>query len=90
MEVGYLVHPRMSAVSSQPFDRIVPPRQANCTVQPEARIPGTLKKGSWVGREGIINPLHPNISMHTLLTILDTFPNVLVRSICLTIKSFFS
>ena len=54
--------------------------------RPEARIPGTLKKGGWVEREGIINPLHPNISMHTLLTILDTFPNMLVRRICLTIK----
>ena len=31
-------------------------------------------------------PLHLNISMH----ILHTFPKVLTRSICLTVKGFFS
>ena len=41
-----------------------------------------------VGRK--INPLHPNISMHILHTVLYTFPKVLTRRICLTIKSFFS
>ena len=34
------------------------------------------------------NPLHPNISMHILHTVLYTFPTVLTRRICLTIKSF--
>ena len=34
------------------------------------------------------NPLHPNISMHILHTVLYTFPRVLTRRICLTIKSF--
>ena len=37
-----------------------------------------------------LNPLHPNISMHILHTILFTFPKVLTGRICLTIKSFFS
>ena len=32
--------------------------------------------------------LHPNISMHILYIFLYTFPMVLVRRICLTIKSF--
>ena len=33
-------------------------------------------------------PLHPNISMHFLLTVLYTFPKVLTRKICLPIKRF--
>ena len=36
------------------------------------------------------NPLHPNISMHILHTVLYTFPNVLTRRICLTIEKFFN
>ena len=36
-----------------------------------------------------INPLHPDISMHTLHTVLNTFPYVLARRICLTVKRFF-
>ena len=36
------------------------------------------------------SPLHPNISLHILHTVLYTFPKVLTRRICLTIKSFFS
>ena len=35
-------------------------------------------------------PLHSNISIHILHTVLLTFPRVLTRRICLTIKSFFS
>ena len=35
-----------------------------------------------------VNPLHQNISMHILHTVLHTFPDVLARRICLTIKSF--
>ena len=35
-----------------------------------------------------IKPLHPNISMHILYTVLYTNPKVLTRRICLTIKSF--
>ena len=38
----------------------------------------------------IINPLHPNISLYILLTVLYTFPKVLTRRICLIIKSFLS
>ena len=37
-----------------------------------------------------LNPLHPNISMHILHAVLHTFPDVLTRRICLTLKSFFS
>ena len=37
-----------------------------------------------------ISPLHPNISMHILHTVLHTFTEVLTRRICLTIKNFFS
>ena len=32
------------------------------------------------------NPLHPNISIDILHTVLYTFPLVLIRRICLTIK----
>ena len=38
----------------------------------------------------LIIPLQPNISMHILHTVLDTFPEVLTRRICLKIKSFIS
>ena len=34
-----------------------------------------------------INPLHPNISMHILHTVLYTFLKVLTTGICLMIKS---
>ena len=34
--------------------------------------------------------LYPNISMHILHTVLYTFPKVLTRRICLTIKCFFT
>ena len=34
------------------------------------------------------NPLHPNISMYILHTVLYTFPKELTRRICLTIKDF--
>ena len=34
------------------------------------------------------NPLHPNISIHILHTLLCTIPLVLTGRICLTIKSF--
>ena len=37
----------------------------------------------------VISPLHPNISLQVLHTFLHTFPNVLMRRICLTIKSLF-
>ena len=37
-----------------------------------------------------INPLHPNISMHILHTVLYTFPNVLAGRIRLTVERFFS
>ena len=31
------------------------------------------------------NPLHPNISMHILHTVLYTFSNILMRRTCLTL-----
>ena len=37
-----------------------------------------------------VNPLHPNISMHILHTVCSTFPKVLTRRNCWTIKGFFS
>ena len=37
-----------------------------------------------------VNPLHPNIAIHILHSVLYTFPKELIRRICLTIKSFFS
>ena len=37
----------------------------------------------------LIIPLHPNISMNILQTVLYTFPKVLTGRICLKIKSFF-
>ena len=36
-----------------------------------------------------LNSLHPNISVDILLTVLDIFPKVLTRRICLTIKRFY-
>ena len=33
------------------------------------------------------NPLHPNISIHSLYTLLYTFPLVLTMRICLAIKA---
>ena len=38
----------------------------------------------------VFNPLHSNIRIHMLQTVLYIFPYVLARRICLTIKSFFS
>ena len=37
----------------------------------------------------ILYPLHPNVSLYILHTVLCIFPEVLTRRICLTIKSFF-
>ena len=34
------------------------------------------------GIKFLINPLHPNISLHILYTVLYTFPKVLTRRIC--------
>ena len=34
------------------------------------------------------NPLHPNICMYILHTVLSTFPKVLTGRICVTIKTF--
>ena len=38
----------------------------------------------------IINPLHPNINVHSLFTVLYTFPKVLIRRIWSIIKSLFN
>ena len=40
--------------------------------------------------KAFFNPLHPEISMHILHSVLHKFPKVLIRRICLTIKSFLS
>ena len=40
------------------------------------------------GSHMCIKPLHSNISMHILHTVLYTFPNVLTRRICLAVKSY--
>ena len=37
----------------------------------------------------LVDPLHPNIIMHILHTVLYTLPEVLTRRIRLLIKSFF-
>ena len=37
-----------------------------------------------------VNPLHSNISMHILFSVLCTFPKMLIRRVCLKIKSIFS
>ena len=34
----------------------------------------------------LINPLHPNISMHILYTALYTFPKVLAKRICFDVN----
>ena len=40
------------------------------------------------GLPAVFNPLHPNISIHILYTLIYTNQLVLTRRICLTIKSF--
>ena len=51
----------------------------------------TLKMTSkWLPCPSLFHPLHPNASLHMLHTLLQTFPRVLIKRICLTIKSFFS
>ena len=47
-----------------------------------------LKKKKLVPRKELLNPLHPNINMHILHTIIHTFLIILKRRICLEIKSF--
>ena len=36
-----------------------------------------------------VNPLHSNISMHILLSVLCTFPKLLIRRVCLTVGDHF-
>ena len=52
------------------------------------------KNGSREGKDGFLfgylNFIHPNINMHILHTVLYTFPKVLTRRICFTVKSFLS
>ena len=38
----------------------------------------------------LVNPLHPNINMDILHTVFYTFPKVLARRVCLSIKRMFS
>ena len=47
-----------------------------------------FKKKKLVPRKELLNPLHPNINMHILHTIIHTFLIILKRRICLKIKSF--
>ena len=44
----------------------------------------------FIARSPLINPLHPNISVHILHTVLCTLTKVLTRRICLNIANFFS
>ena len=44
----------------------------------------------WGKNTNDLNPLHRNISIHILLTVLCTITKLLTRRICLTIESFFS
>ena len=64
----------LSRLVGMPGHRMVPP--------PPLSIPSDLNGNLPVP----INPLHPNISIYTLHTLLNTFPLVLTRRICLTIK----
>ena len=47
----------------------------------------SIKKKKLVPRKELLNPLHPNINMHILHTIIHTFLIILTRRICLKIKS---
>ena len=46
-----------------------------------------ISKTNYMAR---INPLHPNISIHILHSLLHTFTLVLTRRICVTIKTSLS
>ena len=52
------------------------------------------RNGTREGKDGFLfgylNFIHPNINMHILHTVLYTFPKVLTRRICFTVKSFLS
>ena len=48
----------------------------------------TLDLKWWYLKMVFFNPFHPNVRMHILHTAYYTFPKVLIRRICLTIKSF--
>ena len=45
-------------------------------------------KKKLVPKKELLNPLHPNINMHILHTIIHTFLIILTRRICFKIKSF--
>ena len=45
-------------------------------------------KTLWYREREIFNPLHPNISMHILHSVLYTFPKIQIRRTYLTIKIF--
>ena len=69
--------------------------QAICQSQIETGTPYMLYKDACNRKSNQqvlewVDPLHPNISMHILHTVLYTFPRMLTRRICLTIKNFFS
>ena len=44
----------------------------------------------FIAMSPLINPLHPNISVHILHTVLCTLSKVLTRRICLNIVNFFN
>ena len=46
----------------------------------------TINLNHTVSHTFFFNPLHPDISIHILYTLLYTFPLVLTRRICFTIK----
>ena len=64
-------------------------REVSSKMGKGANLSSLLKYRCLLNR-GSFNPLHPNISIHILHTVLDTFPKVLKRRICITIKSFYN
>ena len=75
---GYLVNARNNENTDRKF----------CKMWIVSQNPGWKKQGKTF-TVSLSVPLHPKISMLILCTVFYTFPRVLTRKICLTIKSFF-
>ena len=62
------------------------------TLGDAADLVGTLDSSSKIQVQDLVrvNPLHPDISIDFLHNVLNKFPMVLTRRICLKIKSFLS
>ena len=65
-------------------DFLCPVEDAQCTTE-ESPL-GKLSNKQFA--PVLLNLLHPNINIHTLHTVLFTFPLIPTRRICLTISSF--